>query len=123
MENNAAQNVNIKAQVVFAPDAKVGDVVAYCVGKPTAENCVMKDGECACTVRQLIYVEFPVSFTIQTEVTPFALEENQPEQLPAPPQVKLLKPAAVRPRRRPLLFMLAEWLRGSLFPRGGKLPS
>lgn len=121
MENNAAQNVNIKAQVVAAPDAKVGDVVAYCVGKPAAENCVMKDGECACTVRQLIYVEFPITFTIQTEVVQSALGENLPEQLPAPPTVKLLKaPASRRPQRRPLLFVLADWLRGSLFPRQGK---
>lgn len=119
MENNTAQNVNIKAQVIAAPDAKVGDVVAYCVGKPAAENCVIKDGECACTVRQLIYVEFPVTFTIQTEVKQYALEENEPEQLPAPPTVKLLKAAAPRPRRRPLLFLLADWLRGSLFPRRG----
>jgi hypothetical protein len=120
MENNAAQNVNIKAQVVAAPDAKVGDVVAYCVGKPAAENGVMKDGECVCTVRQLIYVEFPITFTIQTEVTQSALEEAQTDQLPAPPPVKLLKAAARRPQRRPLLFVLADWLRGSLFPRRGK---
>ena len=121
MEINTGHNVNIKAQVVVAPDAKVGDVVAYCVGKPTAENCAMKDGECACTVRQLIYVEFPITFTIQTEVVQPALGENLPEQLPAPPTVKLLKaPAPRRPQRRPLLFVLAEWLRSGLFPRHSK---
>lgn len=121
MENKAAQKVDIKTQVIAAPDAKVGDVIAYCVGTPTAENGIMKDGECTCTVRQLIYVEFPVTFTIQTEVVQSALGENLPAQLPAPPPVKLLKaPAARRPQRRPLLFVLADWLRGSLFPRNGK---
>ncbi len=122
MKTHAPQNVNIKAQVIAAPDAKVGDVVAYCVGKPVAENGVMQGSECTCTVRQLIYVEFPVTFTIQTEVVQLAPEDNQPpEQLPSPPPVKLLKaPAVRRPQRRPLLFVLADWLRGSLFPRRGK---
>jgi hypothetical protein len=121
MENNTPQNVCVKAEIVSAPDAKVGDVVAYCVGKPSAENCVAKDGECTCTVRQLIYVEFPITFTIQTEVTQMALEDNQPQQLPGPPNVLQLKaPTASHRPQRPLLFVLADWLRSSLFPRSGK---
>lgn len=120
--NIVQRNVRVQTQVTAAPDAKIGDIEVCCIGTPVTEECVMKNNECVCTVRQLLYIEFPITFSVRAEMEPASLPENRPDILSAPPAGSALPEAAQpamahRPRKRPLLFALLEMLQRSLFPR------
>ena len=104
-------------RVQAAPDAAIGDIKIRCVGAPVTEECTVQNGEYVCTVRQLLYIEFPVRLSAHAGTEPDAIDGKEPGLLPEPPQIPRLKPARPRRQRRPLLFILMETLHNRLFPR------
>lgn len=111
--------VYVQAHIAATPDAQIEDVKAYSVGTPITDHCTVREGECVCTVRQLLYVEFKLTISLKPEDLPAISPSNQPAQLTSSPTCDtppLCPPTAVkRPRRRPLLFVLADMLRNSFF--------
>jgi hypothetical protein len=114
---NYSDIVEQMIRVQSIPDATVGDIKIRCVGAPVTEECTVQNNEYVCTVRQLLYIEFPVRLSIHTDVEPDAIDGKEPGLLPEPPQIPQLKPARSRRQRRPLLFVLMEALQNRLFPR------
>ena len=126
MKNDAyimAQKAQVEAHITASPDAKIGEITAYCVGTPDTEERVTADNDCVYTVRQLLYIEFPVTISVHTKSEPERLAESRQPLLPQAkpiPQLKAARPAsAERRQRRPLLFVLLEGLQRRLFPRRG----
>ncbi len=118
----AQQQVRVQAHVATTPDAKIGNINVCCVGAPVTEECVMKNNECVYTVRQLLYIEFPITISVHAEAEPAEIVCNQPSLIPSPEpvcgQLKCGRPSTTsQRRRRPLLFALLETLQKSLFPR------
>jgi len=118
-----AQKAQVEAHITAAPDARIGEITAYCVGTPDTEERVTADNERVYTVRQLLYIEFPVTISVHAKSEPESLAESRHPLLPQAkpiPQLKAARPAsAQRRQRRPLLFVLLEALQRRLFPHRG----
>ena len=89
---NYSDIVEQMIRVQSTPDATVGDIKIRCVGAPVTEECMVQNNEYVCTVRQLLYIEFPVKLSVHTDMVPEAIDGKEPGLLPEPPQIPRLKP-------------------------------
>jgi len=73
------QKVCIEAKVTVEPEAKVGNVFAYCVGKPKFEEWG-RGLPCDCTymVSQMLCVRFPLTISATASAKPAGIICNDP---------------------------------------------
>ena len=77
-----SQKVCVEAKVTIAPDVKMGDVHACCVGEPQFEEC--RKNPCGCTymVSQMMCVRFPLTLSATAKAKPVGIVCREPKVEP-----------------------------------------
>ncbi len=80
------QKVCVEAKVTVNPEAEVGDVHAYCVGKPHFEECGKKSCGCTYMVSQMLCVRFSLAISANASAKPAGIVCCEPEVKACCPQ-------------------------------------